>query len=627
MMRIIFKLLLLNLAQVCCLITLRELFEAHDIKDNGDGVKICETPLLSEKSLLDGLCLIPTSTIFNLRLYCPEVKRYFTPENGWYTQKYTDDSSELANIMNDDDLLLGFSICRLFLLQGDTNITISAGGYAANIEKLFSASRSHPERRDIKMFAGILYCLNNKQALDCKFHTTFSEAKLQIISKSSSCTLMELEVNFGDNKIAKDQNKPTDREEKFREIAENTILGLLKGPCNNDIFSAKNICKAYICYYLASSRELKQFYYFYDKIAEICNNNMNNISFIQTQDINNLSHDPPAGVIVDTMSLANIKISREVLDIEELICQSLIIADSKEKVFPYNSKSGFTGFYVPCVYSDHSTGVLKFGRDKDGFSNCVEIALYYFLNCLLWDIKNKCYMTPDVPNCKITEFFQGQNMKVYPDINEVKEWHKMIENLHGAKYTPVGKNTKNHAYSFKSNESNFFYNRDSALLQDGTKVTCYNELLPGLVNCLKIIGVLFDKHSEVVAELSKLLETHDKDVKVDLNKVAVTVKNIFNIILGNDNAKELTIDFIDINNKLMKEADYEYQSDIKDIFCKMRVSRKYDSSNISSVYSLSSLKRIHLTFELNHLDINESTDLDEKISILNENFGKYINNS
>ena len=66
------------------------------------------------------------------------------------------------------------------------------------------------------------------------------------------------------------------------------------------------------------------------------------------------------------------------------------------------------------------------------FSNCVERAIFYFLNCLLWNpVEGKYSLKEEHKNTSVYKFFNGKKMISNLNQEQIDEWHMIVEDLPG----------------------------------------------------------------------------------------------------------------------------------------------------------------------------------------------------
>lgn len=83
-----------------------------------------------------------------------------------------------------------------------------------------------------------------------------------------------------------------------------------------------------------------------------------------------------------------------------------------------------------------------------------------------------------------------------------------------------------------------------------------------------------------------------------------------------------------MDNDLIASVNYSSLSKIKDIFCKMVITRRYEKNkNLLYKFSLDSTPLIHLIFQVEHLEYEPLSDSEKNIDLRSEGFEEFVKNN
>ncbi len=169
------------------------------------------------------------------------------------------------------------------------------------------------------------------------------------------------------------------------------------------MMNSEIIIKSYISYYLQTSEELQLFYKYLNE------------KYMKHFDLKYTNGS------VDS-------------DLENEIKTSLENIYRLESLFPYKKGDSLGYISMPFLIGENN-----FTTNRTSFSNCVEGAIYHICNCLLWDPKSKEYIKVELLNKKSESKISGifnNKIKGMPDMNELKKWHKIVENSNNNEAIP-----------------------------------------------------------------------------------------------------------------------------------------------------------------------------------------------
>lgn len=526
----------------------RELREAS--YDRGDN-KIA-VPIAGVDALTDGILLVQTGTLHNLRFFSPYVDRKFDESGTWYEPLRTLDSSSLEVVKGvpigpemkipESKHRLAFLLCRLFTSPAG-NIATSTTGLS-NMHNIFKnlmvkSVEKGTQSIDVKMLAAMLFCLMHRESgITGAFrHTKYT--LLFTVSKSNHRdTVYEASLSTA----------CADKLRTERVAILQTLMDAENDPADH-LFDSRTLLKAFLCLYLEGQQSLSVLYTEYYQLGRRLGLNL------------------PEGV----MTASDTALRRLLLRIEKA---------SPPIPYKLNTELPWRAVKLHC-----GDDVFRSGET---FSNCAESALYYLCNCMLWDGDTRRYLTifraDGTASVLSTKVFTGE-MKRLPDDVEARKWHTLVENLPNA-VCGKGDSVKFTDLIDASSQSVFYARRHEYQAEDGSTKVIHNEVTAGVINLFKVLEVLAGREGEFIPKIIDVLVRNDSnEVDIDASNARLQTgvldgpaREVFALILGPDHGKNFTVSFAD--------AKIEKYAGRHDIYGELRVTRRYPKAGFSVDYAL-----------------------------------------
>lgn len=119
---------------------------------------------------------------------------------------------------------------------------------------------------------------------------------------------------------------------------------------------------------------------------------------------------------------------------------------------------------------------------QGSFSNCADIAIYHFLNCLLWNSnQGKYILKEEHKNTPIFKFFNESLIKRNPSRDQIMEWHRIVEDLENGKH--FNPDLVSQFDTFEGAFNHVLYNKNTE--------KSLNEIKSGFINIFSVIRTIF----------------------------------------------------------------------------------------------------------------------------------------
>ena len=200
---------------------------------------------------------------------------------------------------------------------------------------------------------------------------------------------------------------------------------------------------------------------------------------------------------------------------------------------------------------------------KGSFPNCVESAIYHFLNCLFWNPIDMAYhFSPNIDaKNDVVEFFSSVNeMKGNLKRDQWQNWHRLVEDLENG-------------YLCYNYQDDYLFTKVSYVkeFQVGGN-TCLNELDPGFINLFKVLAVLFGVE-DFQEQMRQCFTIDNGAVKLSEYNFKKFVEKFLNGIVAKD--AQINISCSDL------KIEYSTMNKKPDVTGKITVKRTFGSKSVT----------------------------------------------